>query len=204
MKASTLRSGFAWREQPTRHRPTPRHPVALRFDVDIAPCRGHWVVVLQLRLQGDWTWDVRSALEEKVIDNRSGARVLRSPAEQANAPQRPGPLYTSDLHRKVESLVRRCTRSVAAVPCCPAAARAASRKASGAGSGCSMIPCKPRPGISARRPVSSSASARSRRVDGIPTRLEAIAEDFDTHPDFRIARGDAAAFETTVANGLDK
>jgi hypothetical protein len=35
-------------------------------------------------------------------------------------------------------------------------------------------------------------------------RLEAIAEDFDTHPDFRIARGDAAAFETTVADGLDK
>jgi hypothetical protein len=35
-------------------------------------------------------------------------------------------------------------------------------------------------------------------------RLEAIAEDFDTHPDFRIARGDAAAFETAVADGLDK
>jgi hypothetical protein len=35
-------------------------------------------------------------------------------------------------------------------------------------------------------------------------RLEAIDEDFDTHPDFRIARGDAAAFETAVADGLDK
>jgi hypothetical protein len=35
-------------------------------------------------------------------------------------------------------------------------------------------------------------------------RLEAIAEDFDTHPDFRIARGDAAAFETALAHGLDK
>jgi hypothetical protein len=35
-------------------------------------------------------------------------------------------------------------------------------------------------------------------------RMEAIAEEFDTHPDFRIARGDAAAFETTVADGLDK
>ncbi len=33
-------------------------------------------------------------------------------------------------------------------------------------------------------------------------RLEAIAEGFD--PDFRIARGDAAAFETAVADGLDK
>jgi hypothetical protein len=35
-------------------------------------------------------------------------------------------------------------------------------------------------------------------------RMEAIAEEFDTHPDFRIARGDVAAFETTVADGLDK
>jgi hypothetical protein len=35
-------------------------------------------------------------------------------------------------------------------------------------------------------------------------RMEAIAEEFDTHPDFRIARRDAAAFETTVADGLDK
>ena len=35
-------------------------------------------------------------------------------------------------------------------------------------------------------------------------RLEAIAEDFDTHPDFRIARGDTAAFEPAVADGLDK
>ena len=35
-------------------------------------------------------------------------------------------------------------------------------------------------------------------------RMEAIAEEFDTHPDFRIPRRDAAAFETTVADGLDK
>lgn len=35
-------------------------------------------------------------------------------------------------------------------------------------------------------------------------RMEAIAEDFDTHPDFKIARGDAAAFETTVADELDR
>jgi hypothetical protein len=35
-------------------------------------------------------------------------------------------------------------------------------------------------------------------------RTEAIAEEFDTHPDFRIARGDTAAFETAVADGLDK
>jgi hypothetical protein len=35
-------------------------------------------------------------------------------------------------------------------------------------------------------------------------RMEDIAEEFDTHPDFRIARGDAAAFETTVADGLDE
>ena len=34
-------------------------------------------------------------------------------------------------------------------------------------------------------------------------RLEAIDEDFDTQPDFGI-RGDAAAFETAVADGLDK
>ena len=35
-------------------------------------------------------------------------------------------------------------------------------------------------------------------------RLEAIAEECDTRPDFNIVRGDAAAFETTVADGLDK
>jgi hypothetical protein len=35
-------------------------------------------------------------------------------------------------------------------------------------------------------------------------RLEAIAEEFDTHPDFKVARRDASAFETTVADGLDK
>jgi hypothetical protein len=34
-------------------------------------------------------------------------------------------------------------------------------------------------------------------------RLEAIAEDFDTHPDFRIARGDAAAFKTAVVDEFD-
>jgi hypothetical protein len=35
-------------------------------------------------------------------------------------------------------------------------------------------------------------------------RREAIAEDFDKYSDFRIARGDAAAFETAVADEFDK
>jgi hypothetical protein len=32
--------------------------------------------------------------------------------------------------------------------------------------------------------------------------MEALAEEFDTHPDFRIARCDT--IETTVADGLNK
>ena len=35
-------------------------------------------------------------------------------------------------------------------------------------------------------------------------RLEAIAEDFDTHPDFRIARAATRPAFETVADGLDK
>jgi hypothetical protein len=35
-------------------------------------------------------------------------------------------------------------------------------------------------------------------------RLEAIAEDFDTHSDFRIARGEGAAFEMAVDDEFDK
>ena len=34
-------------------------------------------------------------------------------------------------------------------------------------------------------------------------RLEAIAEEFETHPDFAQARADAAAFDATAADGLD-
>ena len=33
--------------------------------------------------------------------------------------------------------------------------------------------------------------------------LEAIAHEFETHPDFAVARADTAAFDVTIADGLD-
>jgi hypothetical protein len=47
-------------------------------------------------------------------------------------------------------------------------------------------------------------SLMQQAIAGCQKRMEAIAEEFDTHPDFSIARGDVAAFETTVADGFDK
>jgi hypothetical protein len=34
--------------------------------------------------------------------------------------------------------------------------------------------------------------------------LEALADEFETHPDFAQARDDAAAFDVTSADGLDE
>lgn len=34
--------------------------------------------------------------------------------------------------------------------------------------------------------------------------LAALAEEFETHPDFAAARADAAAFDVTIADGLDE
>ena len=34
--------------------------------------------------------------------------------------------------------------------------------------------------------------------------LEALAEEFETHPDFAKARADGEAFDVTVADGLDE
>jgi hypothetical protein len=35
-------------------------------------------------------------------------------------------------------------------------------------------------------------------------RLEALAEEFETHPDFAQARADSIAFDATVSDGLDE
>ena len=34
-------------------------------------------------------------------------------------------------------------------------------------------------------------------------KLEALAEEFETHPDFAAARADSAALDATIADGLD-
>ncbi len=55
------------------------------------------------------------------------------------------------------------------------------------------------------------AGERSQVIEGLMKRalaerrrqFEALAEEFETHPDFAEARADGAAFDVTVGDGLD-
>ena len=55
------------------------------------------------------------------------------------------------------------------------------------------------------------ASERSQVIEGLMRRaliehrqhFEALAEEFETHPDFAEARADGAAFDVTIGDGLD-
>lgn len=55
------------------------------------------------------------------------------------------------------------------------------------------------------------AGERSQVIEGLMKRalverrrqFEALAEEFETHPDFAEARADGAAFDVTIGDGLD-
>jgi len=40
-------------------------------------------------------------------------------------------------------------------------------------------------------------------TEGVGEVVDALAEEFETHPDFAEARADGAAFDVTIGDGLD-